>query len=304
MRISSNTLFANLATSISTNMDRTVHTSNNMYYKIHKAGDDPAAQSQIMLLQTTMNTNMAYSESAKHATTITKESESYVMGYRKATEDYLALTEKAINGTSNAEDKRAFAKELNEIIEQVALLSNSKSYTGDFVFGGNMSGTPPFEFTHNSNGNIDSFKYNGNDIQKEVSIGKNLYSKVSYDGSKIFSNKDGESVFEGLMEMRDKLEKGESFSPEEATRLKAKAKSFNDAAIIQTTDVAVGIAQIETTTKRYELLDLSYSKQLSLLQDSDFAQVSVDLARFKNMTKSSISTMQTILKMTEDIISM
>lgn len=304
MRVSTNILFRNMASSISNNMDRTVQASNNTYYKIHKAGDNPAAESQIMLLQSTISINSAYNDSAKHATTLAKETESYLNDYKKATENYLALTERAINGTTNAEDKRAFAKDLNQTIEQIALTSNSKSFTGDYIFAGNHSGSPAFTFTRNGDGNIDGFKYNGNDIQKNIVIGQNLESKISFDGSQIFSNANGESVFSGLIALRDRLEKGDAISPEEATKLKATAKSFNDEAIVKTTDLAVGMEQINTTVKRYESLDISYSTQLSMLQDSDFAQVTVDIARFKNMTKSSISIMQTVLKMSEDIISM
>ncbi|WP_107210805.1 hypothetical protein [Photobacterium kishitanii] len=304
MRISTNLLFRNMASSISKNMDRTVEAQNNTYYKIHRAGDNPAAESQIMLLQSTISINASYSESAKYATTLANETSASLDTYKKSTEDYLALTEKAINGTTNAEDKRVFAKNLNEIIEQVALTANSKSYTGDYVFAGNNSNSPAFSFTRNSDGNIAGFKYEGNDIQKKIVIGTNLNSKISYDGSNLFSNKDGVSIFSGLIELRNKLEKGESFSPEEATKLKATAKSFNDEAIVKTTDIAIGVERINTSIKRYESLDISYSTQLSMLQDSDFAQVTVDIAKFKNMTKSSISIMQTVLKMSDDILSM
>lgn len=304
MRISTNLLFRNMASSISKNMDRTVEAQNNTYYKIHRAGDNPAAESQIMLLQSTISINASYSGSAKHATTLANETSSSLDTYKKSTENYLALTEKAINGTTNAEDKRVFAKDLNEIIEQVALTVNSKSYTGDYVFAGNNSNSPAFSFTRNSDGNIAGFKYDGNDIQKKIVIGTNLNSKISFDGSNLFSNKDGDSIFSGLIDLRNKLEKGESFSPEEATKLKATAKSFNNEAIVKTTDIAIGVERINTTLKRYESLDISYSTQLSMLQDSDFAQVTVDIAKFKNMTKSSISIMQTVLKMSDDILSM
>ncbi|PSU85088.1 hypothetical protein C0W42_21595 [Photobacterium kishitanii] len=304
MRISTNYLFTNVASSISNGMDLYAAETNNKLYKIHKAGDNPAAQSQIMLLQSTMSINTSYTESANNAATLAKETSASLDSYKKSTENYLALTEKAINGTTNAEDKRVFAKNLNEIIEQVALTANSKSYTGNYVFAGNKSTSPAFSFTRNSDGNIAGFKYEGNSIQKKIVIGTNLNSNISYDGSNLFSNKDGVSIFSGLIELRDKLEKGESFSPEEATKLKATAKSFNDEAIVKTTDIAIGAERINTTIKRYESLDISYSTQLSTLQDSDFGQFTVNLARFKNMTMSSISVMQTVLKMSEDIISM
>ncbi|KJG57177.1 hypothetical protein UA38_11425 [Photobacterium kishitanii] len=304
MRISTNLLFRDMTSTITTNMNLAADALKNGSRKIHKAGDNPAAESQIMLLQSTISINASYTESANSAATLTKETSSSLDSYKKSTENYLALTEKAINGTTNAEDKRVFAKDLNSIIEQVALTANSKSYTGDYVFAGNNSNSPAFSFTRNSDGNITGFKYEGNDIQKKIVIGTNLNSTVSFNGSKLFSNKDGVSIFSGLIELRDKLEKGESFSPEEATKLKATAKSFNDEAIVKTTDLAIGEKQINTTLKRYESLDISFSTQLSMLQDADLGTVASDIAKFKNLTMASIASMQSILKMSEDILSM
>jgi len=102
------------------------------------------------------------------------------------------------NSTLTAADRGTIATEVEELTEYMASLMNTQDSLGEYIFAGSKGGTEPYEQLGDG-----SYQYNGDDGQRQIQVGSNLY---------IPSNDSGNYLFEAVEGRLQVDMKGESVS--------------------------------------------------------------------------------------------
>ena len=118
------------------------------------------------------------------------------------------LTVQGSNGTNSQEQLDAIATEINQLLEETLVLSNSQSI-GRYLFAGTRTKTIPFSETR-VGGEITAVAYQGNTVDINVAISESAQIKVNIDGQAAFQS--GIDIFTTLIGIRDDLRAGNQAS--------------------------------------------------------------------------------------------
>lgn len=131
------------------------------------------------------------------------------------------LTVQALNGTLNASDRLAVKQEVDQLIQELAGLANTKNANGEFIFSGDLSNVPTFAMDPDTG----KYVYQGGVHQRALPIGPERQVADGDLGFNVFENiasvsldknEDGKrSIFNTLQALSDSL--AGDFKPQQAT---------------------------------------------------------------------------------------
>lgn len=173
--------------------------------RILSPADDPSGASQALRLDKSISqTNQFQSNSDYASQQLTLESNtlnSVVNLLQRAH----TLAVQANNGTQSAQSRQGIAQEVQQSLQQLQALANTKDTNGQYIFGGYKSGQQPFT---SSGGTV---TYNGDQGQRFVQIGQSRQVAVSDAGSSVFmgvptSTGGSQSIFKTLQDFVTSLQ--------------------------------------------------------------------------------------------------
>lgn len=150
--------------------------------RIMKPSDDPSGAVKVLNLNANIDVldqfdrNVAVSESALSF------SESVI---DKATTVIQRVRELAIQGnnsTTSAADRTSIANEIYTRLDELVGLANTRDANGEYIFGGNRTGSPPFV---NSGGNV---AYVGDQGERRIMVGENTPVTIRDSGDRLFQS--------------------------------------------------------------------------------------------------------------------
>lgn len=186
--------------------------------RIQSASDDPGAMENTLNDQANVAAQNQYSSNITtlqgRASTIYNVLQSLQTINSKAGE----IVTSAGNGTQSASNLQTSATEVNDLLNQVVSLANSKDpSTGQYLFGGTASSQPPFTVTKDANGNITGVTYQGNETVNQTEIGDGIMTTVDIPGANtsgtgtrgLFTDsQSGADVMNHLIALRNDLNSG------------------------------------------------------------------------------------------------
>jgi flagellar hook-associated protein 3 FlgL len=128
-------------------------------------------------------------------------------------------TEIAVQGANSTNDllaRRALATEVDEILEGVLALANSRGVRGEYLFGGVESTQPPYTATRDVNGRITAVTPNprGIDGDATAEVWDGLTVTTTVGGTSVFGQTaDADYAFDALIGLRDSLDAGGNGGP-------------------------------------------------------------------------------------------
>jgi flagellar hook-associated protein 3 FlgL len=149
--------------------------------KILNPSDDPAASVQILNLQREFSLTEQYLDNATKAENKQVIEEGVLSS---ATDILQRIREIAIQGlsdTNGPDQRKALAGEMNQLNEQLLLLSNSKDSNGDYLFSGFQTNTPPYETINGA--------YQGDEGQRSMKIGAGVTIETNDPGNIVFESR-------------------------------------------------------------------------------------------------------------------
>ncbi|VVN95456.1 flagellar hook-associated protein 3 [Pseudomonas fluorescens] len=211
MRISTAQYFETSAAKYQNNFSSIVKTQEQITsgVRIQSAGDDPVGASQLLMLQQQKAMLGQYSTNMGSIKSSLANQESVLDSVNTALQRARELALQAGNGGYSDADRKTIAGEIGEIEAQVLSLLNSKDASGNYMFAGSKSSTPPY--VRNNDG---SYAYQGDDTRLSLQVsdtlsvasndtGKNILESASNSGrTQAISSKpddDTVSVSAGLM---------------------------------------------------------------------------------------------------------
>lgn len=161
--------------------------------RINRPSDDPAAALRILPLRNDLrdlgqlSSNVSLARETLNTGSASLEDASSVMSRVRE------LTTQASNGTLNSSDRRSIGAEVDQLLNQILGIANSRR--GDrFLFGGTENGSPPFSLV--TAGNQTNAVYNGNRDSLEIDVAPGVSTALNIPGDSIFLNRDrGATVF-------------------------------------------------------------------------------------------------------------
>jgi flagellar hook-associated protein 3 FlgL len=164
--------------------------------RINRASDDPSTAYKILGLNSQQRSLDGYMDSLSEVVGILEVSSSVVEDMTSAIAEAKTLLTRITGGSYNEDIRETTAEGIDEILEQMVLLANTK-YSGQYIFGGSNTASIPF-LVERTNGEITSVTYQGSSENRSIEVAPGVESSAFYVGDDIFSSDNrSEPVFLG-----------------------------------------------------------------------------------------------------------
>ncbi|MDZ7754722.1 MAG: flagellar hook-associated protein FlgL [Gammaproteobacteria bacterium] len=143
--------------------------------------DDPAAAERILTLKEQLNGNAQFARNANRATNRLQLEETVLAN---VTDILQGIRDRAVQGANaslSAADRRFVAADVEQSLDALLALSNTRDANGEYIFAGNRTLTEPF-----ARGPGNAVTYNGDQDQRELLIGPGRRMPVGDDGVEVF----------------------------------------------------------------------------------------------------------------------
>src|SRR5471032_65082 len=147
------------------------------HVKLNTASDDPVGAARVLQLAQQSSMLGQYTSNINSATNNLNQTEAALTAIQTAVGSAQQAILGASNGTLTDADRKGYASTLTQLQGTILGLMNSKDASGQYLFGGSKSGTPPY--SQNADG---TFSYNGDQSSINVAIGNNLTSATNITG--------------------------------------------------------------------------------------------------------------------------
>ena len=114
------------------------------------------------------------------------------------------------NATTGQSQRDGIAAEVDQLLEQILALANTRDSNGEYLFGGLSRSAPPF-----TDAGLGSFTYDGDDIQRQIQVSEDRRLADAETGQDVFMNvpgTGGRNVLGIVYELAEALRSGTDLS--------------------------------------------------------------------------------------------
>lgn len=170
--------------------------------------DDPAAAVRALDLQNSIDKTGQYQDNIFATRARLHIEESVLDSSENVLFRAKELTIQAANATLSSNDRLAIKQEVDQLLDELVGLANTKNANGEFIFAGDLSNVPPFAFNPDSQ----AYVYQGGVNQRVLQIGPERQVADGDLGFNVFENIDSaanpdgkRSIFNTLKALSDSL---------------------------------------------------------------------------------------------------
>ncbi|MFP4277926.1 MAG: flagellar hook-associated protein FlgL [Wenzhouxiangella sp.] len=157
--------------------------------KINSPSDDPVGAARLQELERAVEVQAVYDRNVSRTRQRLQVEESAIQSAGELIQRVRELTVQASNAPLSDGDKAQIAVELRQRLDQLVAIANTRDGDGEFIFAGAQAGSQPFV---RSDGAV---AYQGDSIQRELSIGPGITMRDGDTGDKVFmAIRDGNGV--------------------------------------------------------------------------------------------------------------
>ncbi|HHT9111883.1 MAG TPA: flagellar hook-associated protein FlgL [Candidatus Wunengus sp. YC65] len=261
--------------------------------QINRPSDDPSGTRKVLGLRAEELQVQQFLDNTETA----KEQINYTSNTLESIQELLSkikdLAIQAGNDTLGQSDRNIIANELDELLESVLQNANTDN-NGRYIFSGTKTLTSAFTATRDSNGNISSVSYNGNNEEIKYQIGPDTLIQVNLPGGKLFQDN---KAFSTLISLRDAL-KASTFDSTAFSNLRNTFDTATNALSTEITKFGAKANRLEMTTNSLENSQTALKELISYTEDADVASLIVDLQHQENVLQSSLKTGAMVIQQT------
>lgn len=164
--------------------------------RINRASDDPSAAYRVLGLNSQVRTLESYTDNIERTLSTLEISLTVVAEMISALADAKVAVSQITNGIYGEDGRATAAEGINDTLEQMVSLANTR-HLNEYLFGGGNTGSAPYSVVR-TDGKITSVTYQGSNENREVEVAAGVQSSAFYIGDEIFRSSDrGELVFVG-----------------------------------------------------------------------------------------------------------
>ena len=261
--------------------------------RINRPSDDPSGTRKVLGLKAEESQVQQFLDNTETA----KEQINFTSNTLESIQDIFSkikeLTIQASNDTLGQSERKIISGELDELLESVLQNANTDN-NGRYVFSGTQTLTSAFTATRDSNGNISSVSYNGNNEEIKYQIGPNTFMQINLPGGKLFQDN---KAFSTLISLRDSLN-ASTFDSTAFSNLRTTMDTATDAISTEITKFGAKANRLEMTTNSLENSQAALKELISYTEDADVASLIMDLKHQENVLQSSLETGAMVIQST------
>lgn len=261
--------------------------------QINRPSDDPSGTGKALGLKTEELQVQQFLNNTETA----KEQINFTSDTLESTQEILSkikeLAIQASTDTLGQSDRKIVANELNQLMESVLQYANTEN-NGRYIFSGTKTLTAAFTATRDSNGNISSVSYNGNNEEIKYQIGPNTFTQINLPGGKLFQDN---KIFSTLISLRDALN-ASTFDSSAFSNLRNIMENAADALSTEITKYGAKANRLELTVNSLENSQTALKELISNTEDADVASLAVDLQHQQNVLQASLKTGAMVIQQT------
>ena len=151
--------------------------------RVRSAEDDPTAMRDTLSYLAKNTQQQQYSANIANLQTRANTINGVLQSLQKVSSRAGEIALTAASPANTAPDLNIYASEVNNLIQQVVTEANTKDpVSGQYLFGGTASTTPPYTTTLDAAGNVTAVTYNGNSTVNQAQIGDGVTTAVDIPG--------------------------------------------------------------------------------------------------------------------------
>lgn len=257
--------------------------------KIFQPEDDPSAVGRIMILDAENRQIQQFKTNGNRALEVSQATYSGLQDIKKIS-DRAGEVATLGAGASSPDAYLAYAKEINQLIEQTLQLGNAK-LRNDYLYAGTALTTSPFTATRNAAGEVTAVAYAGNANQTNVQISE--LSSLS-PGSTGATNTGLGTFLNNLVALRDALNTTTSTA---VAAVQPNLEASENVLVNALSEQGAVQLRIEVVKNQQETRAGNLEKLISDEADADMATTAVKLSQTSTAYEAALSSATKILQM-------
>lgn len=164
--------------------------------EINRVSDDPSAAYQVLGLNCQEKSLENYIDNLSEVVSTLEFSSTVIEDMTSALVDVKVRITQVISGIYSEDARKRTAEAINNILEHMVLLGNTK-HMNQYIFGGSDTGSAPY-LVERTDGEITNVSYQGSLQDRDIEVAPSVQSNAFYIGDNIFrSDSRGTPVFLG-----------------------------------------------------------------------------------------------------------
>ena len=164
--------------------------------RINRPSDDPSCSYRVVTLNSQERSLGNYINNLSETVGTLELSSTVIQGIQSALTETKVLLTQVIGGIYNEETRERTAERINDTLEQVVSLANTK-HIGQYLFGGNNTTSAPY-LAERTNGEITGVTYQGSLENRDIEVASGIKSSAFHVGYDTFHSDDrSDPVFLG-----------------------------------------------------------------------------------------------------------
>mgnify|MGYP000220983249 CR=1 FL=1 len=164
--------------------------------RVNRASDDPSAAYRILGFNSQQRSLENYIDNLSDVISTLELSTSVIDSMTSALAETKSRLTQISNGIYDEQSRKRLAEGIDDILEQIVLLANTKR-NNRYLFGGGDTDSPPY-VVERTNGVITSVTYQGSNDERNIEVAPGVQSSAFYVGDDIFRlDNRSEPIFTG-----------------------------------------------------------------------------------------------------------
>jgi flagellar hook-associated protein 3 FlgL len=244
--------------------------------RITNPSDDPAAVGRILDTQSEKQRIQQYGTNNTRAQAVTQASFSSLKDLKSISDRAGEISALSDNGATSPDAFRAYAAEVDQMLEQALQVSNSK-FSGEYIFGGTKNDTAPFSAARDVSGKITGITYNGSATSADFRVSEGTTLSPYTTGTE---NQQFADFVNNLVSLRDSLKNSD---PAAVNTARTGLQTSEDQLLSAMSNLGAKQTRLETDSKQNDMRFAELEKLTSADADADLSQTLVKL----NQTQTS-----------------
>jgi len=258
--------------------------------------DDPAAYGRVIALDTESSQLSQFQANATRALDVSQATYSGLQDIKKISDRAGEIATLGA-GTSSSDSYKAYAEEVNQLIEQAVQLGNSK-LRDDYLFSGTAVSTVPYIAARDAAGDITSVAYKGNTSQSTIQLSElsGIAPGSSATTNTGLADAAGTSGFlNNLIALRDALNSGSSSAVSTA---QASLEGSENMLVNSLSEQGAVQLRIEVSQSQQGTRATNIESLISKETDADLATSATKLSQVSTAYEAALSSATKIMQTT------
>ena len=249
--------------------------------QINRPSDNPIGLVDAMGLKTTLSQLEQYQRNIDYGMSWLNHREAALSEIGGLIDRAYEISVQTANDTQSAESRANVAAEVGQLLDQTIDLANT-DVGGNYIFAGYRTKTTPFSKT--VVGGIETAEYLGDTNDFQIQIGKDETLTIGRNGQNTVMDS---NVFTALGTLKKALEDNDVATIRQQM---SELKSAADALDNQVADTGAKANRLETRAQVVSSLTLSVKERLSDVEDSDLAEMVIELKQRETAYQAALAT--------------